>query len=1084
MRIRKKQPKNKQALKSRDEHKHEHHHHEHHHHEHHHHEHHHHEHHHEHTNKDQFTMNRRDFLRVSGALSAGIALAATGCQMPVEPVVPFVERPEGLRTLGKPKYYATVLNDIPVIVRTREGRPILLVSNPEHPAKSDLSLQTQAALLDLYDPDRAKEPLNVQRGEILPMAGEWELIGKNIADGLEKHKNKIAIITPPLSGVATNAALDELKKVYGVKHLTYKPYNNSVITDTWKACFGDGSIAKPRFDKASLLVGLGAEFIDYPKSGSEKQFASVHNPENPDKMSRFIAFEGRLTLTGANADSRYRVRDSHLPFVAMALAHEIIVNRKIGPLVTNDSVNKVLSKYTAESVATKTGVKAVDIKSIAGELAKSKGSALVWGSGTASTGVNGEQLEVAINLINYSLDAFGNTILIEPAANKNVSTLDDIKKLIDDMNSGKIKMLLIHGVNPAYDLPKSFGFSEALKKLELSVSLNDRLDETSKLMDVLAPASHALESWGDAYPAYNLYSIQQPVIRPLYSTFGFLDILIAWGSLGGKIKEFSEAVKRASTAKDKQAENHSPAYHFIQNYWKKNIKNFEQKNLYRKPETVKDFRTFWETTLGRGFLELTKIPLPPTEFNVFAISALKKFTTSTIDTLELQLFPHPALYDGASANNGWLQEFPDPISRICWGDWLAIAPKRFDSMGLENGDLVKVKINGQDYKYPAFRQAGMHDNQLAIPLGLGRTDVGEVGNNVGRNTFSFLDAKRGQLVRSAIEVSIRKTGEKETLAIPQGADVIDTERRPLVPITNLNEYKKDPKAGTGQTPGGPSAWEKHPYEGTRWAMAIDLSRCNGCGKCSIACQSENNIPVVGKAEVINGREMSWIRIDRYYEAPRKEGGWSDVVWDGPLEVVEEPKTVFEPMLCQHCENAPCETVCPFVATMHSEDGINQQVYNRCVGTRYCANNCPFKVRRYNWFEYSKERTSAFFNLLVPQMKEHARLNVRGRMQMKNNPEVTVRSRGVMEKCSFCIQRIREAQAQATREGRPKELKDGEVIPACMESCPTDAIVFGNINDPDSKIAKLEKDPRAMKLLELTGVKPAISYLTKVRNDKS
>ena len=326
---------------------------------------------------------------------------------------------------------------------------------------------------------------------------------------------------------------------------------------------------------------------------------------------------------------------------------------------------------------------------------------------------------------------------------------------------------------------------------------------------------------------------------------------------------------------------------------------------------------------------------------------------------------------------------------------------------------------------------------------------------------------------------------REELAFAQGSDVIDRDRRPLVPVTTLTAYEKDPKSGTEQPHGGPSAWPEHDYPNARWAMAIDLSKCNGCGKCVLGCQAENNIPVVGRRGIVDGREMSWMRIDRYYDAPKKEGRWDAEVWDGPLPVVEEPKVLFEPMLCQHCENAPCETVCPFVATMHSEDGLNQQIYNRCVGTRYCANNCPFKVRRFNFWEYGKAQESALFRALEPRIKRNAELNTRAPMQMKNNPEVTVRSRGVMEKCSFCVQRIREARAAATRDGKEKtHFPDGAVVPACMEACPTGAITFGDVNAPGSQVAALSAHPRAMRLLDALGIKPSISYLTKVRNDKA
>jgi molybdopterin-containing oxidoreductase family iron-sulfur binding subunit len=342
----------------------------------------------------------------------------------------------------------------------------------------------------------------------------------------------------------------------------------------------------------------------------------------------------------------------------------------------------------------------------------------------------------------------------------------------------------------------------------------------------------------------------------------------------------------------------------------------------------------------------------------------------------------------------------------------------------------------------------------------------------------------GRLLSAGLPVTLRRVGGREELAFAQGSDVIDRARRPLVPATVLTSYERDSKAGTEQQHTGPSAWPEHAYPNARWAMAIDLSKCNGCGKCVIACQAENNIPVVGRRGILDGREMSWIRIDRYYDAPEKDGGWDAEVWDGPLEVVEEPRALFEPMLCQHCENAPCETVCPFVATMHSADGLNQQIYNRCVGTRYCANNCPFKVRRFNYWEYSKKQESAFFRWLEPRIATNAALNTRSPMQMKNNPEVTVRSRGVMEKCSFCVQRIRAATSEATREGRTRTtFADGAVVPACMEACLTGAIVFGDANAPGSRVAALAAGHRAMRLLDAIGVKPSISYLARVRNDK-
>ncbi|MEW6756130.1 MAG: 4Fe-4S dicluster domain-containing protein [Candidatus Latescibacterota bacterium] len=502
------------------------------------------------------------------------------------------------------------------------------------------------------------------------------------------------------------------------------------------------------------------------------------------------------------------------------------------------------------------------------------------------------------------------------------------------------------------------------------------------------------------------------------------------------------------------------------------------------PVDTLDFEGAWDASLRAGYHATAA---PAAAARTLAAGALAALGTPPPPPagLELQLHPGYAVGDGRAANNGWLQELPDPITRITWGNAVSIAPRRFDAMGLANGDLVEVRVKGGALVLPAYRHAGMHQDEIAVALGYGRTQCGAIGSGVGGNAYPLRSLAGGRVLAAGLPATLGRVADHEEVALAQGSDVIDRDRRPLVPVTTLTAYSRDPAAGTEQPAGGPSAWPGHAYAGTRWAMAIDLSRCTGCGRCVLGCQAENNVPVVGREAVIAGREMSWLRIDRYYDAPVREGRWGAEVWDGPLAVVEEPVTLFEPMLCQHCENAPCETVCPFVATMHSADGLNQQVYNRCVGTRYCANNCPFKVRRYNWFEYSRTQGSWLMQRLVPAVERHAELNTRGRMQMKNNPEVTVRSRGVMEKCSFCVQRIREARAEATRRGRPKErLPDGAVVPACAEACPTGALVFGDLSDPESRVSTLTRSPRAMRLLAALGVQPSVSSLNRVRHDRA
>jgi len=924
--------------------------------------------------------------------------------------------------------------------------------------------------MDLYDPDRAQGPMRVARGEQPPVASDWRVVAEKVGTLLKGDRSKIALLTPPLKGAATREAI----KLLGLHHVEYNPFGVEAAARAWEMAFSKESDGppRPRLDRADLILGFGAEFMDLPEDGLEQEFALRRDPQQ--KMSRFIQLEGRLSLTGANADTRIRVRDSQLSAVASAIAYELISVQKIGPFARDGAIAAALKPFSPEAVAPLTGLKPELIRSLAAELKAAQGRSAVLAGGSASRAERGEALEAAVILINACLENYSGSGfdpgLPQPLGGSYAQALSELSAR---MKAGQVEGLIIWGVNPVYDSPETLGFAAAMPSVKQIISLNDRIDETSALADCLAPVSHALESWGDVDLGAGLLAIQQPVLQPLYHTHGFLDLLVAWGA--------ALEIPALRAAHPREGSPETGAYNFLRAHWGEQF-------LGAQPGS-RAFDERWDEILRQGHW---RGPAPSPKALNFSnkITTLLGTLPEAPEGLELQLYPHMALYDGASANNGWLQEFPDPITRIAWGGAVSIAPRRFDEMGLENGDLVDLELEGLKLSAPAYRHAGMHQDQIALPLGLGRGgdkgsnagSPGLIGVGVGINAFPAQRFEGERLISAGLSVKIKKNGASEELAIVQGSEVLDRASRALLPTTSLEEYKSDPKAGTEQPPGGPSIWEEHKYEGQRWEMAIDLSKCNGCGKCTIGCQAENNIPVVGKQGIIDGREMSWIRIDRYYDAPPKKGGWGDDVWDGPLEVVEEPRTLFEPMLCQHCENAPCETVCPFIATMHSEDGLNQQIYNRCVGTRYCANNCPFKVRRYNWFEYSTAQTNPLVSLMVPALERHATLNVRGRTQMKNNPEVTVRSRGVMEKCSFCIQRIREARAEAARSG--VEMKDGDIVPACMEACPTGAISFGDINDSKSALSARAKDPRAMRLLEQTLVKPSISYLTKVRNDKA
>ena len=1068
---------------------------------------------------DEPGLDRREFLRVSGTLAAAGALASAGCQPPPEATVPFHDMPESLVDgMGRARFFHTVIDGSPVLVRTREGRPILVVPSPNDASGRGLSVRHHAALMDLYDPDRAHGPMSVRRGQGAPVASSWSAISAEVVSRLKAAGPKAVLLVGPASSPSLAAVFRGLSERTGLRHVVWSPLESDAAGLAWKQAFGDARVARPRLDKADLILGFGAEFLDRPDDGFERAFSERRSPDQPEgrRMSRFVQLEGRLTLTGANADRRIRVRDSHLAAVAAALAHELVVVRGLGPLAADVEVGRALAPFAIDAVANGTGVDATLLKGLAGELAAGQGRALVVAGGSAGASASGPALELVAVMLNVTIGAFAAGLFDEAAASEAFSGGGAaLSTLVAEMTAGQVEMLLVAGVNPVYDAPASLKFAEALAKVPFVVSLNDRLDETSLLADVLAPVSHPFECWGDVSLPNGLEAIQQPVIQPLFDTRGLLDVLVDWGTAAGDTAALAAVTAAAAAATTvpvpataAPVPSPSVAYHYLRAAW--------AARFGMEPASPA-FDAAWNEVLRSGawrapaaHAAMAVQGLAPAGAAAGATSAttagatagttsaaaprrvdpaqLARFTVPppTTEGLELQLYPHLALWDGRAGNNGWLHEFPDPITRISWGGALSIAPRRFDEMQLANGDLVEVDAGHATLVAPAYRHAGMHDNQVALPLGLGRASCGAIGAGVGPNAFPLRRLHTdGRLLSAGLPVTIRKVGGSEPLAFAQGSDVIDRDRRPLVPATTLTAYEQDRKAGTEQQKGGPSAWPEHDYPAARWAMAIDLSRCTGCGKCVIACQAENNIPVVGHRGILDGREMSWIRIDRYYDAPRKDGRWDAEVWDGPLEVVEEPQTLFEPMLCQHCENAPCESVCPFVATMHSADGLNQQIYNRCTGTRYCANNCPFKVRRFNFFEYSTAQESAFFRWLVPRIARNAELNTRAPMQMKNNPEVTVRARGVMEKCSFCIQRIRAAGSEAIREGRSKDhFPDGAVVPACMEACPTGAITFGDVNNPGSRVAALAAGPRAMRLLDALGVKPSISYLTKVRHDKA
>ncbi len=954
------------------------------------------------------SMERRSFLKVMGA---GLLMASLqGCRKPVEKIIPYVNRPEEIIP-GVANWYASTCSECSascgLVVKTREGRPLKVEGNKIHPlSQGGLCAQGQASVIGLYDPHRLKGPVKVSQGQTTDVS--WTEADNQVKASLDKAKTggQVAI----LSGVVTSPSTTKLIKDFlanypGGRHVAYDGAVPEEIALGQELAYGQKITPHYRLDKADVVVSFGADFLGTYLSPVEfsKNFSAGRRADN-GRMSRLICIEPALTLTGSNADEYFPVAPGDELKIALALANDIIVRNKIGSAGSAEAAS-LISSYTIEKVADETGISVESLKKISALLIQSRGKGLVLGG--PIKGKNALALQVVTNLLNSALENDGATIDYSRPSHQADSSFSDLATLVEDMKAGKISTLLIYKTNPVYSLPASLKFTEALSHVSMVISFADRVDETGLLAHILCPDSHAMESWNDASPQSGVYSLFQPTIRPLYQTRAFQESLLLWM---GSTTSWHDT---------------------IQNYWKQFI--------YPTSSGV-TFDAFWLDLLQNGVY--TTPANGNTGGRTFKASALKTLP-STLKTADLSfsLYPSVKLGDGSQANNAYLQELPDPLSKITWDNYLAISQSVAEKYSLSEGDFVLVQTETTTSELPVHIQPKMNGHSIMAAIGYGRTSAGPVGNNIGVNVYPFQKIENNFVEWSLPVTSFSKTGSRAIFSTTQGHQSM--EGRSIVQEATFEEFKKDPHAGAEHTEPNPTLWPLHEYKGYRWGMAIDLNACTGCSGCVIGCQTENNIPVVGKDQVFMGRFMHWLRIDRYFEGVDSTN----------------PNVVYQPMLCQQCENAPCETVCPVLATMHNEEGLNVQAYNRCVGTRYCANNCPYKVRRFNFLDFWKDLTPP----------ENLRLN----------PDISTRSRGVMEKCNFCMQRIREGKDRAKDYGR--SVLDGEIKTACQQSCPTDAIVFGNINDPDSLVSKLKKSPRGYHVLEELNVKPQVTYLRKLRN---
>ena len=990
---------------------------------------------------------RRDFLKYLGFSTAAAAVAAS-CEMPIRKAVPFLNKPQSV-VPGVANYYAsTYVNGgdaISVIVKQRDGRPIKIEGNELSTiTNGGTNAQAQASVLDLYDNTRLRYPMQKDGKGFKEVTG-FDAFDKMVGTAIAGKA--VAVLTSTVNSPTTLAIIKEFlaKCPAGSRHVEYDAVSYSGMLLANEACYGKRAIPSYHFDKAKVIVSLGADFLGTWLSPTEfsSQYAKNRKVtgEKPE-LSKHFQFESMMSLTGSNADDRYTHKPSETGVVALALA------AKLGVAVTAPAIGDAkLAK---------------GIETAAAALKANSGAALVV------CGSNDVNIQMIVNAINEAVGANGKTINWAITSNYKNGIDADMLKLVDDMNSGAIGAVLINGVNPAYSYSDSKKFKDALAKV-VTVSFNGTMDETTEQCKYILPSHHWLESWGDAEPKTGYFSLLQPTINPLFKTRAFQTSLIKWSAAAGSLINDYET--------------------YFKTYWSAKLGTTE----------------LYEKALQDGVVEPAAMPVGGGSFNSGKLSEAAAVVAATKGgAVEVVLYQKVSVGNGSQANNPWLQELPDPVSKVTWDNYAMMSPAMaksllgLDVMNQEGGKqsdyevhpekpVVKITANGKSVELPVIVLPGMNAATIALAVGYGRESANkdETKNNIGRsaagagkNVYPMVGFN-GTNSYTAV-ATVEKTGNMYPLAQTQVHGF--TESRPVIYETNLKSFIANPEsvleeitkereaitiAGSKDFVKDATIYPDFDKPGIKWGMSIDLNTCTGCSACVVACTAENNVSVVGKMQVQRAHEMHWLRIDRYFTGD-----------------LENPDVVFQPMLCQHCDNAPCENVCPVAATNHSSEGLNQMTYNRCIGTRYCANNCPYKVRRFNWLDYTgADSFPDNQNPMIGKYMDDSVLQMNDDLtRMVLNPDVTVRSRGVIEKCSFCVQRLQETKLEAKKQQDPTMVRN--VKTACMQACPTHAISFGNVNDKESdvyKIRHVDQKHRAFYVMEQLHVLPNVSYLAKVRN---
>lgn len=1006
---------------------------------------------------DLTSMDRRSMLKVMGA---SIALSGIGvsCRRPEEKILPYVKQPESI-TPGVPNFFATS-NPSPfgatgILVESHEGRPTKIEGNPLHPQNlGKASIFDQAAILELYDPDRSRFVWHNKAGLRIPadFSDFLAMMKEQIREFAKTEGQGLAFLFDlDLSPTLLRLKEEIRKKFPKVSFYTHEPLRAINAEIASRKAFGEFTKIRYNFSKAKVICTLFADPLAFGPENLKHtlgfaQNRQIYSPKNEKQMNRLYAVEADYSITGANADHRMSLPIGLCKKFLEALVYELHANQNMdfNPLIKGQiSFSKLISRPPSYK-----GLDKKFIFTLAKDLAKNRGAALIVGSDFLSS-----ELISLIHALNLGLGGLNNTfeiLAINDIHCQNHLNEPDIFKLNQDLLDKKIDTLYMMGTNPVYTAPKVLNFKESLEKVKTSIHLGLYSDETAQISTWHVPQTHFLEHFGDTRSFDGTISLIQPLILPLHNAYSSLQMLAEWA-----------------------LETDLNPSKLIKNTFNQNSKDFNN-------------------AIHNGFIEKSNfIKITEPKINcqtIYDDFSKHEYHNTNENNLELIINFDRKLLDGRFNNNSWLQELPDAMSKINWDNALLMSPKLARALEIKSGvnkntyvaDIVSVAYNGKKIELPVFVMPGLSEFSLVSTLGYGRTHSGEIGNNVGVDLYELLP-NFSQMALYGIKINktnktyrISTTQEQFAMNadVVQEEDILSLQNRNPARDAELSHFLKNPKYAKQKDGLPENLLEKEkgkidpqplqitkPWDyskGNQWGMVIDLSKCTGCNACVIACQSENNIPVVGKEQVIRGRLMHWIRVDRYFTGD-----------------VHNPKSVAQPVPCQHCENAPCEPVCPVAATVHDKEGLNAMTYNRCIGTRYCANNCPFKVRRFNYFDFSNSG-----NLYVnEEIKERQKT-----LKLQRNPDVTVRYRGVMEKCTYCTQRIQEAKMISRRQNKdPNNLPDGAVIPACAQTCPAEAIEFGNIIDENSKVFKLKKLDQNYTMLDGLNVRPRTSYLPKLRN---